>query len=155
MKLELKKANIIMFYNFTKRSCKRRQWNGCRIHYSKDIKSLASGYFISMLNVTAINARIMLMSFKNPSTQFRNRHFFIGNIGTHSFVSLKEEKLTPVLLRNWKSLIVYHLQKNLKADYTRCAFCPRNNDRKSRFICQKCEKNHCISHLYFVSQNRL
>nr|XP_022904781.1 piggyBac transposable element-derived protein 4-like [Onthophagus taurus] len=38
---------------------------------------------------------------------------------------------------------------------SRCYFCPRQADKKTKMVCEKCKKHICLSHRYSVCQNCL
>nr|XP_015905033.2 uncharacterized protein LOC107437514 [Parasteatoda tepidariorum] len=157
--MELKKPDIITFYNLTKGAVDVVDEMAAAYTTARISNRWPMVILFSMLNVAAINARVLLMSTKNPPTQFRNRRFFLKTLGlVLSEQHRKRKPLRKTTKPSTEELEITNSEppaKKIKETYKRCAFCPCNKDRKSRFICQKCEKSLCVEHQYVICQNCL
>lgn len=153
--MELKKPDIITFYNLTKGAVDVVDEMAAAYTTARISNRWPMVILFSMLNVAAINARILLMSTKNPPTQFKNRRFFLKTLGlvlSENYRNRKPEskKSYPGTSKELENGNGEPPAKKLKTNYKRCAFCPCNKDRKSRFVCQKCDKSLCIEHQYVI-----
>ncbi|KFM67616.1 PiggyBac transposable element-derived protein 4, partial [Stegodyphus mimosarum] len=79
--MELKKPDIITFYNLTKGAVDVVDEMAAAYTTARISNRWPMVILFSLLNVTAINARILLMFIKNPPTQFKNRRFFLKTLG--------------------------------------------------------------------------
>ncbi|KFM60418.1 PiggyBac transposable element-derived protein 4, partial [Stegodyphus mimosarum] len=79
--MELKKPDIITFYNLTKGAVDVVDEMAAAYTTARLSNRWPMVILFSVLNVAAINARIFLMSTKNPPIQFKNRRFFLKTLG--------------------------------------------------------------------------
>ncbi|XP_055932016.1 uncharacterized protein LOC129962294 [Argiope bruennichi] len=79
--MELKKPDIITFYNLTKGAVDVVDEMAAAYTTARVLNRWPMVILFPILNVAGINSRILLMSTKNPPTQFRNRRFFLKTLG--------------------------------------------------------------------------
>lgn len=113
--------------------------------------------FFSVLNTAAINARILILSAKNPAVEYKSRRLFLK----HLALSLIEEQTKfraslPSLPKELKAKLQDYSKSNddeqppqkkkKSVPKKRCSVCPPKKDRKTKTRCAKCENHLCLEH---------
>ena len=154
---ETKKPEIISFYNLTEGAVDVVDEMGAAYSTARIAHRWPMAVFFSVLNVAAINARIILLSAKEPPTEFTTRRSFIKYLGMKLIEQHKFERsqkpMLPLKLkqtfRKRKNSSDYNEpeSKKSKVTYKRCADCPSKRDRKTKYCCLKCKKSICMEHM--------
>lgn len=150
---ESKKPEIISFYNMTKGAVDVVDEMAAAYSTARISRRWPMVIFFSLLNVAAINARIILLSKKEPCVEYRSRRFFLKALGMKLIQNFQSEQSGQSLLPNSKDKLISKDSNNEppikkpKMSYKRCAECPTNKDRKTRFICRSCNKSICMEHM--------
>lgn len=148
-----KKPEIITFYNLTKGAVDVVDEMAATYSTARKCNRWPMVIFFSMLNVAAINARIILLSTKKPPTHHRTRRSFLKCLGLELVEEHKKCRSQQAMLpRNLKEKLassgdIAPPAKKAKGIYKRCAECPNKKDRKTKYVCEKCDKNICMEHM--------
>lgn len=153
-----KKPEIITFYNLTKGAVDVVDEMEASYTTARKTNRWPMVIFFSMLNVAAINARIILLSKKEPPLQYKSRRLFLKDLSLcliKEFVKERSEVLE--LPRNLHSAcqktcgLTEPVQKKAKLSTKgRCGLCPRNKDKKSSSVCIECNIFICKEHSSIV-----
>lgn len=158
---ESKKPEIITFYNLTKGGVDVVDEMAASYSTSRKTKRWPMVIFFSLLNVAAINARIILLSTKNPPTQCQSRRAFLKNLGFDLIADYRENRSQQAMLpKSIKEKLNAEKEmeppnKKAKTIYKRCADCTIKKDRKTKYICEKCQKSICMEHMVSVCRKCL
>ncbi|XP_055936820.1 piggyBac transposable element-derived protein 4-like [Argiope bruennichi] len=137
---DLKKPEVITFYNMTKGAVDVVDEMGGSYSVARISNRWPMVLFFSLLNITGINSRILLLSTKTPPEKFRNRRHFLKDLA----FSLLEPHMKS--RQKQQEFLDEPQAKKQKLSYRRCYLCPREKDKKSKTTCLKCEKNICREH---------
>lgn len=159
---EAKKPEIVSFYNLTKGAVDVVDEMSATYSTARICKRWPMVVFFSILNTAAINARVLLLSSKNPPTEYSSRRRFLKDLAIDlTKEQIKMRSLQPSIPRQLRDELKSHSSANhdlqtpdsneppnkkLKTDRKRCYLCPNVKDRKSKTCCAKCKKNICSEH---------
>lgn len=153
---ESKKPEIITFYNMTKGAVDVVDEMAASYSTSRKTKRWPMVIFFSLLNVAAINARVILLSTKTPPSQYQSRRTFLKHLGFQLIEDYREIRSHQAMLpKSIKEKLNPEKEmeppnKKAKTVYKRCAECPNKKDRKTRYTCEKCQKHICMEHMASV-----
>ncbi|XP_054706863.1 uncharacterized protein LOC129216672 [Uloborus diversus] len=157
---DAKKPENITFYNCTKAAVDVVDEMAANYSTARKTNRWPLVIFYSILNVAAINARIALLSNKDPPILYQKRRRFIKDLALSLINDYTNKRMdNPNLSHELRE----HLQnscrpeseeppkKKLKvASKGRCIFCPRNKDIKTTGACNLCANFVCKEHLFSV-----
>ena len=154
-----KKPDIILYYNKTKRAVDKFDQMVGEYTTKRQTRRWPLAVFFNMVDASALNAYIVFTS-QNPD--FANK----PNARRTFLTSLAQEMVKPHMQRQCK--ISARLPKSVteamkqlgvsKSENTatisgssanlrkRCHICDRKKDRKTRLVCEKCNKHFCAVH---------
>ncbi|GBN79320.1 hypothetical protein AVEN_11700-1 [Araneus ventricosus] len=95
---ESKKPKIITFYNMTKGGVDVVNEMAASYSTSRKTKRWPKVIFFSLLNVAAINARIILLSTKTPPSQNQSRRAFLKHLGLQLIEDYRENRSHQAML---------------------------------------------------------
>ena len=151
---EMKKPEIITFYNLTKGAVDVVDEMAATYSVARKCNRWPMVIFFALLNVAAINARILLSCTKKPRIQNQTRRSFLKCLGFTLIEEYKKNRSQQSMLpRNLKEKLKSSAEeiapptKKAKSLYKRCTECPNKKDRKTKFICEKCGKYICMEHM--------
>jgi hypothetical protein len=152
IKQHLRKPEIITTYNLTKGSVDRVDQLRATYEVSRNSRRWHLTVFYAHLNVAGINAQVIFAS--NVETQIKRRQFLRRlamdsmkeHRGEHAARSHVSRELRTKLKQRITSPSREPEEKRPKLQ-GRCAICPLSNDRKIKYMCQKCEKFLCLQHV--------
>lgn len=160
---DAKKPEIISFYNCTKGAVDVVDEMAANYSTARKTNRWPLVIFYSILNVAAINARIVLLSNKNPAVVYRNRRRFIKDLA-FSLIrdyankrmdnSSLSHELRAEIEKNCCNAFEEPPKKKPKTvTKGRCKFCPRNKDLKTTVTCNLCINFVCKEHIISVCRN--
>ncbi|XP_071042565.1 piggyBac transposable element-derived protein 4-like [Parasteatoda tepidariorum] len=147
-----KKPEIISFYNLTKGAVDVVDEIEANYSAARITNRWPMVIFYSILNIAAINARIILHSTKTPPLQHRSRRLFLKDLALghiKNFIDRRsQQENLPKECRkrclnacnNEKDENESASKKKAQKSRGRCYICPRNKDKKSSTACVTCEK---------------
>ncbi|GBN51436.1 PiggyBac transposable element-derived protein 4 [Araneus ventricosus] len=150
---EAKKPEIITFYNMTKGAVDVVDEMAATYSTAKKTNRWPMAVFYAMLNVAAINSRVLLLSTKEPPAQNRPRRSFLKSLGFNLIEDYQKIRSQQTMLpQSLKAKLVKEEDfqpsaKKAKVTYKRCAECGSKKDRKTKFVCEKCLKPVCMEHM--------
>ncbi|XP_035223679.1 uncharacterized protein LOC118196352 [Stegodyphus dumicola] len=150
---ESKKPEIITFYNMTKGAVDVVDEMAATYSTTKNTNRWPMTIFYAILNVPAINARIILLSTKEPPTQNRTRRSLLKSLGFKVIEDYKKIRSQQTMLpQSLKVKLVKNEDsqpsaKKAKVIIKRCAECGSKENRKTKYICENCQKHVCMEHM--------
>ncbi|XP_054713571.1 piggyBac transposable element-derived protein 4-like [Uloborus diversus] len=141
---EKKKPEIITFYNMTKCAVDVVDQMAASYTTARITNRWPMVVFFCILNVAAINARIILLSKKDPPVEYKNRRHFLKKL---ALCLVEEKKANRVVSEEPPT------KKAKVSGRFRCALCPRNEDKKCQQICVLCKNYACKEHQNIVCNN--
>ena len=151
---EMKKPEIITFYNSTKGGVDMVDQMAGEYDTSRNSRRWPLTVFYTLLNVSTINAYILYCH--NPENKLK-RHLFIKNVSMQLVQEALKRRLQNIhLSRDLKSGIRRMLPESEESStYSqastsnrakRCELCERSRDRKVKTVCTTCGKHVCKDH---------
>lgn len=145
------KPEIIEFYNITKGGVDALDEKCTKYSTSRRTRRWPMAIFFNLLNISLVNSYVIFSSF--PDNPKQSRFDFIKSLAQELIASQLQRRLMNTRLpRAMKSMIHNILKikpetgkKRVLSKQTRCAKCPRQNDRKTKSICAVCELPVCAS----------
>lgn len=156
--IENQKSVIISHYNATKGG----RSTGCAIHSEFTEQSLASKGFFGMLDMAAVNARILLKcklmrdGITRRLTAKKCLDALIMHLVTPHMIRRSKEPSLRIALRVSINTILNQneepvVEKRIElASRKRCGLCKRDSDRKTKFQCPSCLRPMCDEHRTYL-----
>nr|XP_022910826.1 piggyBac transposable element-derived protein 4-like [Onthophagus taurus] len=153
-----KLPEVISFYNFTKCGVDVVDEMSASYNVSRNSRRWPLTLFYSLLNTTGINSQIIYRE-NNNGIKMARRHFLkklgIQLVEAHQRSRMSNPRLTRELRGNIRKLLkellpseVFEysepLSKKRNFQQGRCSECPRAKDRKTRYVCEACDKFICL-----------
>ncbi|XP_019891791.2 uncharacterized protein LOC109612283 [Musca domestica] len=152
---------IVEFYNKTKGGVDTTDQLCATYNVARTSNRWPLLVFYSLMNLAAINARIVLLCTKNPPLKYKKRSLFIKDLA-FSLIAPQIEKRSKIsTLSNNLKLSCQKFAKKFCANIdeqqnisppairlkqSRCQVCGNAKDRKTKTTCCKCEIFICKSH---------
>lgn len=150
------KPEIITFYNLTKGAVDVVDEMSAAYSTARISNRWPMIIFFSMLNIAAINARVLLLSASKPEEKYRKRRLFLKDLALELLKEqIQEKSVQPLMTRKLqKETNTRGAEQNEEppskkiksSTRKRCHICPVSKDRKSKITCKICEKNVCGEH---------
>ncbi|XP_066253023.1 piggyBac transposable element-derived protein 4-like [Euwallacea similis] len=160
---ELKKPEVITFYNFTKGGIDVVDELSGTYSVSRNSRRWPLTLFYSILNSAAINAMIIWKSNNNDKTSKLPRRKFLKELGLSLVNEYREKRQeNPHVRRELRRQIAETSGSSdgqgIRGDPSakrqkvsrRCCLCPRKADRKSFYTCHSCNRYICMDHCSFT-----
>lgn len=151
------KPEIILYYNKTKGATDTFDQMCHEYTVARGTRRWPLRFFYGILDQASINAFILFSL--NKDNNVDNRREFNENLALHLLTPFLTNRLRISTLRlqvrgSIESILgIDHTMNPIDdaTDFTldkqkRCAFCPRNNDKKTKYICSKCRYPRCQEH---------
>ncbi|XP_035206542.1 piggyBac transposable element-derived protein 4-like [Stegodyphus dumicola] len=160
---EQSKPEIIHFYNGTKGGVDTVDEMSTLYSTARKTNRWPMVIFYCVLNVAGINARVSLMSTKNPPLQYKSRRMFLKTLALslvnpqikrRSNMQMLPRELREKMNQNFSTernaVSEENLPKRMKLGKGRCTICPRAKDKKTTISCMKCQNFTCKDHSNYV-----
>jgi hypothetical protein len=147
---DTKKPEIIIFYNSTKGGVDALDQKCALYSVSRRSKRWPTVLFYAILNISSVNSQVIHYCFRDNDKQ--PRLTFIKNL-SRALVEphLKRRLYNERLPRELRKVIGKILQEDVpkhapafEGKRKRCELCPRERDRKTKFVCKACNKAYCL-----------
>ncbi|CAH2101254.1 unnamed protein product [Euphydryas editha] len=156
--LEKMKREMITFYNQTKRGVDVVDELCSNYNIARNTKRWPMVILYAAMNLAAINSIIIYKANNNCSLPRRDflRDLGLGLISEH----LQNRKNNQYLPKELRKRIQDHLGESSKEppnkvarSIRRCEICPTKKDRKTKYVCYKCNCYICMEHAFFTCEN--
>lgn len=152
---------ILRFYNYTKDAVKSLEAMVASYSTARITSRWPVVIFFYLLNIAALNARIILMSTQDPPLKYRSRRAFLKDLSL-SLVRdhIKFRSGLETLPRNLRMECAEvsgacgdadeppeKKSKTMTPKKGRCSLCPRSKDKKTKTVCFYCMRLVCHTHL--------
>nr|XP_022908427.1 uncharacterized protein LOC111419790 [Onthophagus taurus] len=161
---ENKKPDIITDYNNTKAGVDALDQLCANYSVSRRTRRWPMIIFYAILNIAGVNAAVILHCNTkiDPVDQLIRRQL-LKKLGMALVKPHIERRDVRPLSRELREIVVQHGGTPLSSTpsdteptrKSRCYVCPRQADKKTKMVCEKCKKHICLSHRYSVCQNCL
>lgn len=156
--------DMILDYNNTKAGVDALDQLCANYSVSRRTRRWPMVIFYAILNITGVNARIILQCNKNiDSVDDTTRRNLLQNLGIalvqphieRRDVRPLSRELREVVLKCGGTPLPSTSSESEPTRKARCYFCPRQADKKTKMVCEKCDKHICPTHRKSVCQNCL
>lgn len=147
---ETKKPEIIMYYNSTKGGVDSLDQKCALYSVIRRTKRWPTVLFYAILNISSVNSFVIYYSFRDSEKLSRPK--FQKNL-SRSLVEphLRRRLYNLNLPRELKKMIGGILKEEVPRQEVRvgekrkrCELCPKGKDRKTKFVCNSCNKSYCL-----------
>ena len=150
---ENKLPEIISFYNLTKGGVDTVDELSATYSVSRNSRRWPLTLFFSIMNTAGINCQIIHR--ENNGGLIMKRKDFLTKLGFELINDYQKTRMINFRVPREIRMALHRImgeteeppaKKQRPDKQRRCDFCPRNRDRKTKYLCEACEKILCLEH---------